>query len=485
MPDNFPWSPIADLPSDLSALSDGELQPLLAVWEDQRSALASDVEVAEFTRRLSREWAIETGIIEGLYTLDRGVTETLIERGIEASLIPHEATNRDREDLAAILHAHLDALEGLFSFVRQERPLTVGYIKDVHQALLRHQKTYTVRDPSGNICEKELSKGVYKTQPNNPTRTDGGVHEYCPPEHVAAEMDRMIEFHQRHAAAGVSPEVEAAWLHHAFSQIHPFSDGNGRVARLIASLLFLKARGFPMLITRDERTRYIDALEAADRGNLGALVSLFVQAQRRDVLRALQALPGVKQTALGEPATIEQEIEAARRLLVLANDQVPKYWEPTTAMVSTLFRIGMERAAQIRDTLDNEIGRYNREFAFSLVVTDAGVADIELFKWVHAAARHFGYEPNLRPIHSRYEFGLKTTNDHSRIVLSLHGIGPSYRGVAAGILMLVPSGQTPICSSESFFQVNYRDTQAGAKSRFKTWYEPALTRALALWRQRL
>ena len=48
----------------------------------------------------------------------------------------------------------------------------------------------------------------------NPHRPDGSVHEYCPPEqpeHVAAEMDRLINMHHAHTEA--VPEVEAAWLH--------------------------------------------------------------------------------------------------------------------------------------------------------------------------------------------------------------------------------------------------------------------------------
>ena len=42
-----------------------------------------------------------------------------------------------------------------------------------------------------------------------------------------------------HQGCGVPLEVEAAWLHHRFTQIHPFEDGNGRVARALASLVFI------------------------------------------------------------------------------------------------------------------------------------------------------------------------------------------------------------------------------------------------------
>src|SRR5262249_3917808 len=149
-----------------------------------------------------------------------------------------------------------------------------------HAALLRNQGSYSVVDQFGQASERALEKGQYKTTPNSPTRPNGSVHEYCPPEHVASEMDRLGEMHAQHQARGVPPEVEAAWLHHRFSQIHPFADGNGRVARAISSLVFIKAGWFPLIVKREDWTRYIEALEKADQVDLRPLVALFVDAQR-------------------------------------------------------------------------------------------------------------------------------------------------------------------------------------------------------------
>ena len=89
------WSPIEDIP-DAAALSDGELPALVEVWKDQGGALANPGAVSEFSERLNREWAIETGIIERAYTLDRGTTETLIEKGIEG----HSLGRRSRRERA-------------------------------------------------------------------------------------------------------------------------------------------------------------------------------------------------------------------------------------------------------------------------------------------------------------------------------------------------------------------------------------------------
>ncbi|NEO28856.1 MAG: Fic family protein [Symploca sp. SIO3C6] len=88
------------------------------------------------------------------------------------------------------------------------------------------------------------------------------------------------EFPQ-HREQKVPPEVEAAWLHHRFTQIHPFQDGNGRVARCLASLVFIQDGWFPLVLTRDNRADYIAALEQADHGNLSDLINLFSKSQKQ------------------------------------------------------------------------------------------------------------------------------------------------------------------------------------------------------------
>jgi hypothetical protein len=94
MPENYKWREIADLPEDAWLLTNNELVALRRIWLEQKDTLADRRVVEEFHQQLKREWAIETGSIEGVYSIDRGVTEVLIEHGINASLIPHQASNK-------------------------------------------------------------------------------------------------------------------------------------------------------------------------------------------------------------------------------------------------------------------------------------------------------------------------------------------------------------------------------------------------------
>ncbi len=275
------WEPITDLPQDWSSLTRGELGSLLQRWKDQRKKLEKSDLLANFRQRLSREWSIETGQIEGVYDIDKGITQTLIERGISADLIPFQPGQKLPELIATIIQDHAAVLEGLFQFIKGDRPISKSYIHELHAALMRHQDTTLVRDQFGNLFESKLLKGKYKERANNPRKPDGSMHQYCPPEQVDPEMERLLAMHSKHARQGIPVEVEAAWLHHRFTQIHPYQDGNGRVARALASLLFIQAGLFPLVVTRDDRVRYIDALEAADNGDMRLLVTFFTELQQR------------------------------------------------------------------------------------------------------------------------------------------------------------------------------------------------------------
>ncbi len=98
---------------------------------------------------------------------------------------------------------------------------------------------------------------------------------------------RLVTWHLEHEQRNVSPEIESAWLHHRFALIHPFTDGNGRVARCLATLVLLKYQWFPLVVTRGDRAEYLSAIRKADQDDLAPLVQLFGQLQKRAIKHAL------------------------------------------------------------------------------------------------------------------------------------------------------------------------------------------------------
>lgn len=462
------WEPISDLPQDWSSLTDGELGPLLQFWNDQRADLEQSGALAEFNKRLGREWSIETGQIEGVYNLDRGITETLIERGIDADLIGNLPGQKPPEIIAAIIQDHANVLEGLFQFVKGDRPLSKGYIHELHAALLRHQDTTAVRDQFGNLFEARLLKGKYKERPNNPKKPDGSMHQYCPPEHVESEMDRLLLLHAEHEKKGVPVEIEAAWLHHRFTQIHPYQDGNGRVARALASLLFIKAGWFPVVVTRDDRGRYIDALEAGDERELISLISFLTDIQKAALFQATQTA-----VEFAEVHTVQDAIAAAKRALT-AFKLDPSVWRKSSQLADGLIEI----AAQRLIALLNEMNRSG----FHVTVTYEPA--LEILFGLRIVNDPFYYEPNILDYHQVRGLRISTTRE-TFIELNAHAIGSKFRGLIGMVVLFGSKGDRAQIASREPFQVNYAESYESAERRFRPWLEESLVNALKLWRESL
>lgn len=257
----------------------GSVEPMLitvdklrAAWE-QSINRAPEVEFAEARQRNLRRHAIETGIIERLYDLDWGVTEALVAEGIIAEVAEREGGVSAQT--LQVINDQLDALTYLSDAAREGRELSVFFIRELHQLITRHQPTYEAQDALSNIVQVPLPHGTWKTQPNHVRRSDGSLLEYTPPEHVQSQMERLIKLYGETEKA--HPVVRAAWLHHRFIAIHPFADGNGRVARALTLLVLLKSRYAPLVVDRRNRGDYISALDAANDGDLKPLVHLFAQ----------------------------------------------------------------------------------------------------------------------------------------------------------------------------------------------------------------
>ena len=196
------------------------------------------------------------------------------------------------------------------------RELTNFFVRELHQRLTRSQAYCEAEDQFGQFVKVALKTGEWKKSRNNPRCPDGSIHEYCPPEFVQDQMDQLLAWHEEHES--VCPEVEAAWLHHRFTQIHPFQDGNGRVARALAGAIFLEAEHL-VLVVRDKehRERYLTALEEADAGDLKPLVDLFADIQIHDLNEAIAALWDIRDDTLVTVA--ESPAECAGRRNVTGN----------------------------------------------------------------------------------------------------------------------------------------------------------------------
>ena len=86
------------------------------------------------------------------------------------------------------------------------------------------------------------------------------------------------------------PLERAARSHHGIASVHPFSDGNGRVARLATNFILLAAGYPPVSIANDLRHDYHFALEAADQGDFRGGGTSFPLRSKKKLDHYLEAL---------------------------------------------------------------------------------------------------------------------------------------------------------------------------------------------------
>ena len=492
----YRWTPIQRLDVISCGYDFSEIDSLQRQWVSIRKRREESNPHAynAFLERLDRSWAIETGIIEGLYTLDKGVTETLVQRGFNAELIDYNATNKDPEDLVRVLEDHQQAAEGVYHYIREGRPLSKTLIRSLHVTLTQHQPTYTAYDQFGKRFETPLDRGGFKTLPNNPTRPDGRIHEYCPPVQVDSEIDNLVEWHGKHRSENYHPLLIAAWLHHTFSQIHPFQDGNGRVARALLTWHLVREGYLSVVISRDDRPAYIDALETADHGNFDGFVNFLVQLEKRTIMEALDE---------PEPVTASGNVE-----------QVIGH------IVEQVKRRNQERQSQMRSV--NELANMLRNEATSsleswasricMPLRDAGIhvewvvrrgGPGERETWYEQqtlqSAKSGQYQVNRNESKFFAELSIEP-DDQSLIprfvfVVSLHHVGRQLTGVMTASTFGEIGNSAELKSRDSRqwseiyfidgtngpFTFTWQDGAEEVAPRFTTWIEKQLEKALRHW----
>ncbi len=414
----------------------------------------------------------------------------LIEKGIEASLIPHGTTDQPAEQIVEILRDHEEVLEGLFDFIAQRRELSTSYIKQLHQVLTRHQETVDAVNGLGRKAKVALLHGEWKNLPNNPTNIrNAEVHEYCPPEHVASEMDRLVTLHAEHLSKGVPPEVEAAWLHHRFTQIHPFQDGNGRVARALASIVFIREGWFPLIINSElQRNEYLDALEEADRGDIRMLIHLFSKVQKRAFLKALSLSENVLQDSpLQRVIAAAAERLKARKLLDVEQMQLKSF-----EISRHLEVIAKTELDSISSNLNKELRTLDYNY-FAVAQASNEANDFWFKKQIVQTAQELDYYADTRTYSSWVRLKIKEDRQ-TELVISFHALGVEFFGIMAVSAFIEYRDKNeeaeisvdgPYVLSKDVFQFSYRESEQEVIERFNVWLKDVLLVGLDMWRRQL
>jgi Fic family protein len=286
--------------------------PRVDLWERLCRELAALREIPAAAAALGaavttvlRTAAFEAGAIERLYETDRGLTFTV---ATQAAAWESEVAARS-PDALELFEAQLAAYELVLDVATQYRPVTEVWIRELHELLTGPQETHTVVTPVG-VQERPLPKGVYKQDPNHVRFADGAVHTYAPVDETPAEMGRLAAELRSEAFAEAHPLLQTSYAHYCLVAIHPFADGNGRVARAVASTHLYRAASIPLLVLSDQRLEYFRALELADARDSEPFVAFVGEEARSAISMIIDAL---KSAIAPNP---ENAVSALKRLLV-------------------------------------------------------------------------------------------------------------------------------------------------------------------------
>lgn len=217
----------------------------------------SEDDKARLSRRFTIDFNYNSNHIEG-NTLTYGQTEILLLFG----KVIGEANVKDVQDMTASnVTLNMMKEEALV----KETPLTQAFIRTLHRTLLREDYTVYRNLPGGMQTSYTVHAGQYKTRPNSVITRYGDRFEYASPEETPALMTDLVDWYNKAEEEGKLSPVELAVLfHYRYIRIHPFEDGNGRIARLLVNYILTK-HDYPMIVVRSRmKNEYLEALHAAD-----------------------------------------------------------------------------------------------------------------------------------------------------------------------------------------------------------------------------
>jgi len=273
-PDFSSWPRLGPVQRDLWARFSAELN-------DQKRSATAD-QLARAVTVAVRAAAIDTGAIEGLYQVDRGFTMSVALQ----TLAWEHALGERGEGVRELFEAQLAGYELAIDAVAGKTPFSEAWLRSLHEQICAPRATYRVHTAMG-WQEQPFQKGRYKESPNHVRLADGSYHAYAPVAAVAPEMHRLFEQLRTTAFEEAHPVEQTAYAHYALTTVHPFADGNGRVARALGSVYLYKDLSIPLVVYANQRAAYFDALAKADEGDPGPWLA-FVANRGLDTMQLVE-----------------------------------------------------------------------------------------------------------------------------------------------------------------------------------------------------
>jgi Fic family protein len=243
------------------------MEPRLLVRLDEKKARLDRLRplpvaaVRRLNEQLTLEWIYNSNAIEGS-TLTLRETRLILESGLTIG------GKSLREHFEVINHK--EAIDYVEALTLETTQMTPFHVRQIHRLVMTR-----IDDENA---------GQYRKLP---VRIAGTEHRPPEPWQIASMMDEWARW-LNGVASGMHPVERAALAHHRLVAIHPFIDGNGRMARLVMNLLLMREGYPPTIIMRVNRRQYYRALAQADQSNEAPLVNMIGRAVERSLTLTLE-----------------------------------------------------------------------------------------------------------------------------------------------------------------------------------------------------
>jgi Fic family protein len=152
--------------------------------------------------------------------------------------------------------------------IEEKQNLDEDTLKDIHQILM----------------ENIIQGGIYR---NCDVKITGAKHK--PPSANEAFYQMKNFFSDLYSKNMGNAIISAAWIHAEFVKIHPFVDGNGRVARLIMNYRLMESGFLPISISQENRLKYYEVLEEyAINGNIAPFSEMIFGLEEKRLIEFLE-----------------------------------------------------------------------------------------------------------------------------------------------------------------------------------------------------
>jgi len=220
----------------------------------------------EYEARLKQKFRLEltynSNSIEG-NSLTFGETKTLLLHGITTG-------NKPLQDYREV-EAHNKVLLEIESLEDKRVVFSGQRIREYHAKMLGGEPFRIVAETlDGGQTTRLVTPGRYKIEPNH-VRTITGETFYFEEPGAATEaaMTDLIDWCNKEIAERkLHPLVFATELHYRFIRIHPFDDGNGRMARILMNIILEISAYPPVIVLQEDKVEYLRSLRVADGGNV-------------------------------------------------------------------------------------------------------------------------------------------------------------------------------------------------------------------------